>query len=192
MPPELLHQGWRKFWSRRENRPYFFNRLTGETLWEMPPHQGFQPQSPGQPPPPQGAFERNSDPLGISGNGPPAQHHPPPGGQHPPPHGGPHPPQMHPPPPPGQHGVKRRPSEEMGGGPNAKRGFIVVGPWDLEIPTNIIIFERKPILLPHPHPDVEVVRFQFVMKLRQSYQEMCHSREGTFFIEICARPRCPI
>lgn len=26
MPPELLQQGWRKYWSRRENRPYFFNR----------------------------------------------------------------------------------------------------------------------------------------------------------------------
>ena len=26
MPPELLQQGWRKYWSKRENRPYFFNR----------------------------------------------------------------------------------------------------------------------------------------------------------------------
>ena len=26
LPPELLQQGWRKYWSRRENRPYFFNR----------------------------------------------------------------------------------------------------------------------------------------------------------------------
>jgi phosphorylated CTD-interacting factor 1 len=36
MPPELLQQGWRKFWSKRENRPYFWNKLTGESLWEMP------------------------------------------------------------------------------------------------------------------------------------------------------------
>ena len=30
LPPELLQQGWRKFWSRRENRPYFFNRMSGK------------------------------------------------------------------------------------------------------------------------------------------------------------------
>lgn len=33
---ELMQQGWRKFWSKRENRPYFWNKLTGESLWEMP------------------------------------------------------------------------------------------------------------------------------------------------------------
>ena len=43
LPPELLHQGWRKFWSRRENRPYFFNRMSGETMWEMPPLHNNQP-----------------------------------------------------------------------------------------------------------------------------------------------------
>ena len=74
-----------------------------------------------------------------------------------------------------QH-LKRRPSEEMSG-PGGKK-FILSGPWDLEIPTNVIIFERAPITLPHPHPEVELLRFQYVMKLRQSFQEMCHSREG--------------
>lgn len=33
---ELIQHGWRKFWSKRENRPYFWNKLTGESLWEMP------------------------------------------------------------------------------------------------------------------------------------------------------------
>lgn len=33
---ELQHQGWKKFWSKRENRPYFWNKLTGESLWIMP------------------------------------------------------------------------------------------------------------------------------------------------------------
>lgn len=37
MPIELLQQGWKKFWSKRENRPYFWNKLTGESLWEFPP-----------------------------------------------------------------------------------------------------------------------------------------------------------
>ena len=185
LPPELLQQGWRKFWSRRESRPYFFNRATGDTMWEMPPihhvsshspHSPHSPQtSPHTPSPdqqqqqqqqPHQGFGRVSDPLGI--NGPPQQQ------QHP-----------HNPPPP-QHNngpQKRRPSEESGGGPGgggpppAKR-FIVAGPWDLEIPTNVILFERKPTMLPHPHPEVEVVRAAYVNKLRTSLQEMCHSREG--------------
>ncbi|XP_013410780.1 phosphorylated CTD-interacting factor 1-like, partial [Lingula anatina] len=29
-----------------------------------------------------------------------------------------------------------------------------------------------------PHPEVEVLRAQLILKLRQQYQEMCHSREG--------------
>ena len=169
LPHELLQQGWRKFWSRREGRPYFFNRANGETLWDMP---GTNVQG----------FEHNSDPLGISSppqpsgapqvHNPPSQHHQPPSQHHHPPH--PHNQQHHP-----HHqqvqGVKRRPSEELG--PNAKK-ILVTGPWDLEIPTNVILYEKTPTLLPHPHPDVEVLRFQLMIKLRQTYQEMCHSREG--------------
>ena len=186
LPPELLQQGWRKFWSRRESRPYFFNRATGDTMWEMPPihhvssHTPHSPHSPQTSPhtpspdqqqhqqqPPHQGFGRVSDPLGI--NGPPQQqqhHHNPPPPQH---NNGPQ---------------KRRPSEESGGGPGGGGGpppakrFIVAGPWDLEIPTNVILFERKPTMLPHPHPEVEVVRAAYVNKLRTSLQEMCHSREG--------------
>jgi len=154
LPPELLQQGWRKYWSRRENRPYFFNRATGETLWEMPEMPGA-------------GFERNSDPLGINTPPPQAQAPPPPQHPHPQHH---HPHQMQP-----QQGIKRRVSEEMG--PGAKK-FIVSGPWDLEIPTNVILYEKSPSLLPHPHPEVELLRFQLMMGLRKSYQEMCHSREG--------------
>jgi len=217
MPHELLAQGWRKFWSRRENRPYFFNRMSGETLWEMPPlsgsHHGshHHPQSPNP----------LNDPLGINNSqtnnyphqqqgGPPMMNQPSQHPQHHHPqhhHNGPHqvqqhqnhgnPPGPHQPPhhlqhqhghghqgvqgqqhhP--QHAVKRRPSEEMGGshGP-ANKKFILAGPWDLEIPTNVIMYERVQSILPHPHPEAEIVRFQYAMKLRQSFQEMCHSREG--------------
>ena len=165
LPHDLLQLGWRKYWSRRENRPYYFNRGNGETLWDMP---GTIQQT----------FERNSDPLGINTppSGPPIHHaspnqQPPPHHQHPSPH--------HPPPPHMMHlqqqGVKRRASDELG--PNAKK-IIVPGPWDLEIPTNVIMFEKPQTLFPHPHPEVEVLRFQLMMKLRQTYQEMCHSREG--------------
>ena len=36
LPLELLQMGWRRFWSRRESRPYFFNKITNESLWDMP------------------------------------------------------------------------------------------------------------------------------------------------------------
>jgi len=185
LPPELLHQGWRKFWSRRENRPYFFNRMSGDTMWEMPPIHSQQQQQQQQvhhhPPnhhhhqPPPHHHNSLSDPLGINQqNGPGSGPHPVHLQQHPMHHhhhhGGHQ--QMQP-----QHALKRRPSEEMGGGSGGKK-FILAGPWDLEIPTNIILFEKQPSLLPHPHPEVEVLRFVYLMKLRQSYQEMCHSREG--------------
>lgn len=52
------------------------------------------------------------------------------------------------------------------------------GPWDLEIQTNAIIYERAPLMIPHPHPEVEAFRCQLAMKLRQCYQDLCHSREG--------------
>ena len=157
LPPELLHQGWRKFWSRRENRPYFFNRMSGDTMWEMPPiHANNGPHAPGPSP---GHVQAGAgghaphfnnpinDPLGINN--------------------GPH----------QSHAMKRRPSEEMMGG-NAGKKLILAGPWDLELPTNVILYERQPSMLTHPHPEIELMRFGYVMKLRQSYQEMCHSREG--------------
>jgi hypothetical protein len=59
LPLELLNQGWRKFWSRRENRPYFFNRVSGDTMWEMPPIFNHHP-----------THSSLSDPLGINQNGP--------------------------------------------------------------------------------------------------------------------------
>ena len=52
LPPELLQQGWRKFWSKRENRIYYWNKANGESLWEMPPLRPNQ-------------YDPVSDPLGI-------------------------------------------------------------------------------------------------------------------------------
>ena len=66
LPPELLNQGWRKFWSRRENRPYFFNRVSGDTMWEMPPIFNSHP-----------THNPLSDPLGINQNGPGSLNGPP-------------------------------------------------------------------------------------------------------------------
>lgn len=56
--------------------------------------------------------------------------------------------------------------------------YFIRGPWDLEVATNAVVFERSPLSWPHPHPDIEAYRATLVIKLRQAYQEMCHSREG--------------
>ena len=36
LPTELLEAGWRRFWSKREGREYFFNKFSKQSLWEMP------------------------------------------------------------------------------------------------------------------------------------------------------------
>ncbi|XP_025418257.1 phosphorylated CTD-interacting factor 1 isoform X2 [Sipha flava] len=136
LPPEILQQGWNKFWSKRENRPYFWNRLTGESLWEFPPLR---------------QFDVTSDPLGITNDG----HHS----------------EINP------ILMKKRPAEEIVMGPATKK-MILIGPWELEIPTNVIIYERAPSTLSQPHPDIESYRGHLVSKLRQCYQELCQSREN--------------
>ena len=42
--PELVAQGWRRLWSRRENRHYFWNHHTNQSLWELPPLPGARQQ----------------------------------------------------------------------------------------------------------------------------------------------------
>lgn len=54
--------------------------------------------------------------------------------------------------------------------------------WNLEIPTNVIIYEREMNDMYPPHPEVEVTRSQMVTKLRQQYEESCLTREG----DLCA------
>ncbi|XP_044750647.1 mRNA (2'-O-methyladenosine-N(6)-)-methyltransferase [Coccinella septempunctata] len=139
MPYELVQQGWRKFWSKRENRPYFWNRLTGESLWEMPT---LKPQ-----------FDPITDPLGICAPPPPVM-----------------PVQTTPIP-----MTKRRMSEELN---IPVKKFILAGPWDLDVQTNVIIFERPPSSYMHSHPEIEAYRCSLLAKLRQCYEELCHSRES--------------
>lgn len=37
LPQELLDAGWRRFWSRREGKEYFYNKVTKQSVWEQPP-----------------------------------------------------------------------------------------------------------------------------------------------------------
>lgn len=151
LSPDLVMQGWRKFWSKRENRPYYWNKLSGESLWEMPRH-----------------FDPLTDPLGIcnSGAGPngpstPSPHHP--------------------------TALKRRPSEDTlsAGVPNAGlmpgpplKKFVLAGPWDLEVGTNVIMVERPPTLYPHPHPEIEAMRAAYTCRLIKQYEDLCTRREN--------------
>lgn len=146
---ELVNQGWRKFWSKRENRPYYWNKLTGESLWEMP--------GPNNRP-----FDPLTDPLGIchagqaGPNGPHISHgnlkrRPSEDTQH------------------GQGQI---------GIPPPMKKFILSGPWDLEVFTNAVIVERPPTLLPHPHPEIEAMRAALTMKLMRTYEDLCLRREN--------------
>lgn len=159
LPAELLQIGWRRFWSKREGRPYFFNKLTNESLWEMP-----RLSTPTQ-------YDPLTDPLGIQGPPTPVDPGTPPAPSH-----------LLPSPPPASSPVllprpdKRRASDDAN--PAAAKKFVLSGPFDLEVPTNVVIWERSPTLMPPPHPDVENLRSTLTTRLRTNYHEMCHSREG--------------
>ncbi|XP_037933775.1 mRNA (2'-O-methyladenosine-N(6)-)-methyltransferase [Teleopsis dalmanni] len=149
---ELVNQGWRKFWSKRENRPYYWNKVTGESLWEMPGARPFDPLT---------------DPLGIchTGNTTPVN----PGTPH-------HSHMQH------HHLKRRPSDDVHLHGhshqvPPMKK-FVLNGPWDLEVCTNAVIVERPPTLLPHPHPEIEAMRSAYTMKLVKTYEDLCMRREN--------------
>uniref|UniRef100_A0A182JPY2 WW domain-containing protein n=1 Tax=Anopheles christyi TaxID=43041 RepID=A0A182JPY2_9DIPT len=169
LAPELTQQGWRKFWSKREGRPYFWNKLTGESLWE-PPVLNRGPQQ----------FDPLTDPLGICSNNPlngplPHTHNNSYNNSHTSPH---------------NHTLKRRASEDAqhsahlppgagnAGGPPPLKKYVLPGPWDLEVPTNVLIYERLPTTFPQPYPEVEALRGSLTMRLAKTYEDLCNKRES--------------
>lgn len=173
LPPDLVQQGWRKFWSKRENRPYFWNKSTGESLWEMPgaARAAFNPLTD-----PLGICHPNGTGLsglagvlgvGIGGPSTPSPHTFAGGQQH-------------------HSGILKRRASEDAFHPNggammqqpAMKKFILPGPWDLEVPTNAIIVERPPTLMAHPHPEIEAMRAAIVCKLMRTYEDLCQRREN--------------
>ncbi|ELU00100.1 hypothetical protein CAPTEDRAFT_219923 [Capitella teleta] len=149
LPHDLLEAGWRRFWSRREGRPYFFNKVSNESRWEIPGQDAFT----------------DSDPLGIDAS---------------------------PAPMPSRSlsidtampstsngvGMKRRSSEDPNLMSPAKKISFSYSPyWNFDIPTNVMIWERKPCYLPPPHPEIELLRTQLMSKLRIQYKDLCRNRE---------------
>lgn len=145
---DMINQGWRKFWSKRENRPYYWNKSSGESLWDMPGR----------------SFDPLTDPLGICSPGAIG------------PNGGPSTPSPHTHH--NHALKRRASEEALHPGAVAQKKFILAGPWDLEVPTNAIIVERPPTLMAHPHPEIEAMRAAFVNKLIRTYDELCMRREN--------------
>nr|XP_023652355.1 phosphorylated CTD-interacting factor 1 isoform X1 [Paramormyrops kingsleyae]XP_023652356.1 phosphorylated CTD-interacting factor 1 isoform X1 [Paramormyrops kingsleyae] len=188
LPDELIQAGWSKCWSKRENRPYYFNRFTNQSLWEMPVL---------------GQHDVISDPLGLNAAPASGEVVADPGlgnGQRKrrlseeTPQGNPNSfkrPRVDVPVTPTTPTVPISPST-----PGAKpwsstaedKQMPVLPPpapyrptavyWDLDVQTNAVIRERAPADYLPPHPEMELQRAQLTTKLRQHYHELCSQREG--------------
>nr|XP_015220584.1 PREDICTED: phosphorylated CTD-interacting factor 1 isoform X1 [Lepisosteus oculatus]XP_015220585.1 PREDICTED: phosphorylated CTD-interacting factor 1 isoform X1 [Lepisosteus oculatus] len=187
---KLIQAGWSKCWSKRENRPYYFNRFTNQSLWEMPVL---------------GQHDVISDPLGL--NAAPASAE---GGgvlADPGVGNGQRKRRLSEETTPGVTNSFKRPKVEMPVTPTTPT--VPISPstpgakpwssssedkqaqaatpapyrptavyWDLDIPTNAVIRERAPADHLPPHPEIELLRAQLTAKLRQHYHELCYQREG--------------
>ncbi|CAB1315554.1 unnamed protein product [Coregonus sp. 'balchen'] len=194
MTNELVQAGWSKCWSKRENRPYWFNRFTNQSLWEMPVL---------------GQHDVISDPLGLNaapaegtgdagvGNGQRKRRLSEEAAQ-----GGPNsfkrpkievgipvtpttpttPTVPISPITPGAKpwnsttGTEDKPGQHSMPAPAPYRPTVIY--WDLDIQTNAVIRERAPANHLPPHPEMELQRAQLTTKLRQHYHELCYQREG--------------
>uniref|UniRef100_F6XRK5 mRNA (2'-O-methyladenosine-N(6)-)-methyltransferase n=1 Tax=Monodelphis domestica TaxID=13616 RepID=F6XRK5_MONDO len=182
---ELVQAGWEKCWSRRENRPYYFNRFTNQSLWEMPVL---------------GQHDVISDPLGLNA----APMHSEAGVVETPVENKPRKRRLSEEQPSGN--IVKKPKAEVPGTPSAqsvpsspsvpgtpaiklwgtspedKQQAALLRPtevyWDLDIQTNAVIKQRGPSEVLPPHPEVELLRSQLILKLRQHYRELCQQREG--------------
>ncbi|XP_058033591.1 mRNA (2'-O-methyladenosine-N(6)-)-methyltransferase [Ahaetulla prasina] len=185
LPDELVQAGWEKCWSKRENRPYYFNRFTNQSLWEMPLL---------------GQHDVISDPLGLNAAPVPAD-----GGageaaaaerlwkrklsEEGQPSGNlAKKPKMEVPenptaqPAPNISSTPGMPLLKAWGVSPEERQAALLRPtevyWDLDIQTNAVIKQRAPSEVLTPHPEVELLRSQLMLKLRQHYRELCQQREG--------------
>ncbi|XP_029467589.1 mRNA (2'-O-methyladenosine-N(6)-)-methyltransferase [Rhinatrema bivittatum] len=187
LPDELVQAGWEKCWSKRENRPYYFNRFTNQSLWEMPvlgqhdvisdplglnaapiATEGAVVESPVDT---KQRKRRLSEELPASGNSvkkPKVDIVP---GT------------------PSAQAVPSSPSipvtpifKNWGLSPEDKQQAALLRPtevyWDLDIQTNAVIKQKGPLEVLAPHPEVELLRSQLILKLRQHYRELCQQREG--------------
>uniref|UniRef100_A0A8D0A6D4 mRNA (2'-O-methyladenosine-N(6)-)-methyltransferase n=1 Tax=Sander lucioperca TaxID=283035 RepID=A0A8D0A6D4_SANLU len=169
LPDELVQAGWSKCWSRRENRPYYFNRFTNQSLWEVPVL---------------GQHDVISDPLGLNaapaeggagegnlGNGQRKRRISEEQGA-------------------GLNSIKRVKAEpttpispstpgakHWSSAPEDKPTLPATPTTPSPAPAPYRPSTPPAHHLP-PHPEIELQRAQLVTKLRQHYHELCHQREG--------------
>ncbi|KTG44318.1 hypothetical protein cypCar_00009587 [Cyprinus carpio] len=157
LPDELIQAGWSKCWSKRENRPYYFNRFTNQSLWEMPvlgqhdviifyiildnKHIIGKVEIPVTPTTPT---------IPISPSTPGVK--------------------------PWVNTTDDKQGQTSVPAPAPYRPSVVY--WDLDVQTNAVIRERAPADHLPPHPEIELQRAQLTTKLRQHYHELCSQREG--------------
>lgn len=151
---ELIAKGWRKCFSRRENRYYYFNHHTNKSLWEYPKYDQF------------------SDPLGINSDDLPMTPITPTTPVTTPPSFNLS----------AKAGEKRSLSEMdplNGAGSASKKPtpFVaMVCPWDIDCQTNVVVFERGLYNRLHPNPEIEQQRCALAFRLRSQFGDICHSR----------------
>uniref|UniRef100_A0A8D0ABS0 mRNA (2'-O-methyladenosine-N(6)-)-methyltransferase n=1 Tax=Sander lucioperca TaxID=283035 RepID=A0A8D0ABS0_SANLU len=167
---ELVQAGWSKCWSRRENRPYYFNRFTNQSLWEVPVL---------------GQHDVISDPLGLNaapaeggagegnlGNGQRKRRISEEQGA-------------------GLNSIKRVKAEpttpispstpgakHWSSAPEDKPTLPATPTTPSPAPAPYRPASTPPAHHLPPHPEIELQRAQLVTKLRQHYHELCHQREG--------------
>ncbi|CAM5152194.1 unnamed protein product [Eretmochelys imbricata] len=186
LPDELVQAGWEKCWSKRENRPYYFNRFTNQSLWEMPVL---------------GQHDVISDPLGLNAAPMPVEG----GVVETTPESKPRKRRLSEEVQPSGNSVKKAKVDVPGNTtaqtvpsspsipgtpvlkicgitPEDKQQAALLRPtevyWDLDIQTNAVIQQRAPSEVLPLHPEVELLRSQLMLKLRQHYRELCQQREG--------------
>lgn len=76
-----------------------------------------------------------------------------------------------------QQGQPSQTSQAGGAQPPLKK-FVLAGPWDLEVQSNVYIYNRPPSHLLHPHPEIEYMRGVTAFKLFQTFENLCVQRES--------------
>uniref|UniRef100_A0A672N947 mRNA (2'-O-methyladenosine-N(6)-)-methyltransferase n=1 Tax=Sinocyclocheilus grahami TaxID=75366 RepID=A0A672N947_SINGR len=160
---ELIQAGWSKCWSKRENRPYYFNRFTNQSLWEMPVlgqhdvivSSGFRANQISL----LWSLGKNFDRLYFTPTTPTVPISPSTPGVKP-----------------WVNTTDDKQGQTSVPAPAPYRPSVVY--WDLDIQTNAVIRERAPADHLPPHPEIELQRAQLTTKLRQHYHELCSQREG--------------
>lgn len=149
LPPKLVEAGWRKFWSQRENRFYFFNKLTNKSMWDMPgTEESILLENPIDSAP-------LDDPLGLN----PVNCEPDTSMKL-------------------TTVTKKRKSTDNFQDSSFSKQAKLENFWNFEVEADVMVMESAPCNVTPPIPEVEQFRANLTNQLRQQYQDMCLSREG--------------